>query len=287
VVLLQLEAEGKLSIHDKLGTWLPQYKAWRNVTIAQLLSMTSGIPSYDEQLAFAKTLESAPETAFTAERLVAYSAGRPLGPAAYHYSNTNYILAQMVIERVTHGSYFAQVNRRILKPLGMRETCFAPQSCATDTADQMPAGYFAQSGLPGLLDKPVPPLALSWAQGAGALVSSLADMTTWDRALYSGRMLPAAQQRELETLVSVTTGRPIPAVTLADPQGYGLGIAQRIDPVTGAVWAYMGGTLGFRVLHAYFPRTGMIIALAVNSVVDQNTLPDFVDTLYQTISAAN
>src|SRR6476469_5367245 len=126
VVLLQLEAEGRLSIHDRLGTWLPRYPAWRDVTIAQLLSMTSGIPDYSEQDAFGAAFLSDPTATFTADRLVSSVTGLPLGPATYAYSNTNYILAQMIIERVTHDSYAAQLSRRVLVPLGMRDTCLPP-----------------------------------------------------------------------------------------------------------------------------------------------------------------
>ena len=190
VVLLQLEAEGRLSIHDKLGAWLPQYPAWRDVTIAQLLSMTSGIPDYAGQDAFGEV----------------FVAGPPLGPATYAYSNTNYILTQMIIERATHDSYAAQLSRRILRPLGMRDTCLPP-ACPPGTATRMPPGYFGFSDLPGWLGKPAPPLALSWAQGADGLVGSLWDFTTWATALYGGRLMPPAQQRELRSLVSMTTGR--------------------------------------------------------------------------------
>ena len=80
------------------------------------------------------------------------------------------------------------------------------------------------------MGKAMPPLDLTWAQAAGGIVSSLADMTTWDRDLYQGRLLPARQQRQLEDLVSQTTGKPILRTTLADPLGYGLGVAQGISP---------------------------------------------------------
>lgn len=287
VVLLQLEAEKKLSIHDTVGKWLPRYPAWRDVTIEQLLSMTSGIADYTEQPTFTTAIQANPAVTFTTAGMLASVANLPLGPTTWTYSNTNYLLAQLIIERAAHDSYFDQVNTRILAPLHLRDTCFAPETCPAHIASRLPSGYSMQAGLPALLGEPVPPLALSWAQGAGGLVSSLRDMTTWDRALYSERELPTAQQHELESLVSATTSKPITTVTAGDPVGFGLGVAQRTDPVTGVTWAYEGGSLGFRVLHVYFPRTGLLIAIAVNSEVDADTLPALADTVYQTLSASH
>ena len=285
VVLLQLEAEGRLSIRDRLGAWLPQYPAWRDVTITQLLSMTSGIPDYLEQDTFGDVFLADPKATFTPERLVSFVTGLPTGPPTFHYSNTNYLLAQMIIERATHDSYGSQLSHRILKPLGLHDSCLPP-ACPPGTAGRMPAGYVGTSGLPTWLGKPVPPLALSWAQGAGGLVSSLPDLGTWASALYEGRLLPRAQQRELRSLVSMTTGAPITTVTPEDPLGFGLGVAQRIDSGTGEpVWAYRGETFGFQVVHEYLPRTGMIITLAVNSSVDEDTMSGLADTVHHTLSA--
>lgn len=279
VVLLQLEAEKRLSINDRLGEWLPQYPAWRDVTIKQLLSMTSGIADYTSSDAFAEQIQADLGTTFTPPEMLSWVKDVPLGPATYAYSNTNYLLAQLIVERASHDSYFHQVQKRILGPLGLHDTCFAPETCPGRVAGRMPAGYSV------VLDRPVPPLAVSWGQGAGGLVSTLEDLTAWDRALYGGRELPAAQQRELESLISITTSKPIPAVTPADPFGYGLGVAQRTDPVTGVSWSYEGATLGFRVAHMYFPSTGLLLAIAVNSAVDTDTLPELADSLYQTLTA--
>ena len=88
VILLQLEAEGKLSINDPIGTWLPQYPAWRHITIRQLLDMTSRIPNYTSQPAFAAALAANPSARFTTAQLVSYVAGLPLGPKGWHYTNT-------------------------------------------------------------------------------------------------------------------------------------------------------------------------------------------------------
>ena len=282
VILLQLEAEGKLSINDPIGKWLPQYPAWRHVTIRQLLNMTSGIADYAFEPGFVAAIAANPSTSFSAARLVSYAVGVPLAKG-WVYSDTNYILAQMIIERVTHDSYAEQLTSRIIRPLGLRDMCDAPYTCPPADAARMPTGYFYMPGAPPLLGKPMPSLALTWAQGAGGIVSSLRDMTTWDRALYQGRELPPRQQRQLESLVSQATGKPVRT------DGFGLGVFQITTPSTGTAWYYEGGTLGYRVVHFYFPRSGIIIALAVNSATDPNTNDDLQPTaiaVYQTLLKA-
>ncbi len=287
VIILQLEAEHKLSISDPLGKWLPQYPAWRHITIRQLLDMTSRIPDYLFQPAFDTTFAANPATRFTAARLVSYVAGLPLGPAGWHYTNTDYILAQMIIEKVTHRTYASQLTTRIINPLRLRTTCLAPYTCPRSDAARMPAGYFyIAGGPPTLLGKPMPRLALTWAQATGGIVSSLADMTTWDRALYQGRLLPPRQQRQLESLVSETTGKPIRRTTAADPSGYGLGVQQVFNPQTGTFWAYEGQAFGARVIQYFFPRTGLLIAVAANSSASNDHLADLAGAVYQTLQKA-
>jgi D-alanyl-D-alanine carboxypeptidase len=287
VVLLRLEAEGKLSISDPIGKWLPQYPAWRHITIRQLLDMTSRIPDYLYQPAFQAAFAANPRTRFTASRLVSYVAGLPLGPKGWNYTNTDYILAQMIIERVTHDSYAGQLTRRIITPLRLRTTCLAPYTCPPSDAARMPAGYFfIAGGPPSLIGKAMPPLALTWAQGAGGIVSSLADMTTWDRDLYQGQVLPARQQHQLKSLVSQATGKPIRRTTLADPGGYGLGIFQLTIRQTGTVWYYEGQAFGARVLYFYFPHSGIIIALAANSSTFNDDLQATAISVYQTLQKA-
>jgi len=145
VILLQLEAEGKLSIDDPIGTWLPQYPAWRHITIRQLLDMTSRIPNYTSEPTFAAALAANPSARFTTAQLVSYVAGLPLGPKGWHYTNTDYILAQMIIEKVTHDSYASQLTQRIIDPLRLRSTCLAPDTCPPSDATRMPAGYLTRA----------------------------------------------------------------------------------------------------------------------------------------------
>jgi D-alanyl-D-alanine carboxypeptidase len=287
VIMLQLEAEGKLSISDPIGKWLPQYPAWRHITIRQLLDMTSRIPDYIYQPAFIAAFAANQRTRFTASRLVSYAAGLPLGPAGWHYTNTDYILAQMIIQKVTRDSYADQLTRRIITPLRLRTTCLAPYTCPASDAGRMPTGYFDIAGAPpSLIGKAMPPLALTWAQATGGIVSSLADLTTWDRALYTGRLLPPRQQHQLESLVSEATGKPIGRTTAADPTGFGLGVQQVFNRQTGTFWAYEGQAFGARVIHYYFPRTGLLIAVAANSSTDNDDLSDLAGAVYQTLMTA-
>jgi D-alanyl-D-alanine carboxypeptidase len=288
VIVLQLEAEGKLSINDPIGKWLPQYPAWRHVTIRQLLNMTSGIADYALQPAFAAAIAANPGTRFSEARLVSYAVGVPLGPAGWNYSDTNYILAQMIIEKAAHRSYAEQLTSRIIRPLGLRDMCYAPYTCPAADAARMVTGYFYMPGAPSLLGKPMPKLGLTWAQAAGGIVSSLQDLTIWERALYGGRELPPRQQRQLESMVSQVTGKPISKTTPADP-GFALGIFQITTAATGTAWYYEGGTLGYRVVHFYFPRSGIIIAVATNSSTALGTSDDLQATaiaVYQTLEKA-
>jgi D-alanyl-D-alanine carboxypeptidase len=248
--------------------------------------MTSGIPDYTGEPAFATALAADPNATFTTGQLVSYVAGLPAGPAVYAYSNTNYILAQMIIERATHDTYARQLSQRIIVPLGLWDTCYAPYTCPPGTAQRMATGYFANASVPALFGTPMPALSLTWAQGAGAIVASLADMTSWERALYTGRLLPPRQQHELESLVSTTTSQPIPRTTLSDPIGYGLGVGQATTVQTGTVWTYEGQTLGFRAVHIYDPKTGVIVVVAVNSAVGsgQDDLSNLAVQVLQTVN---
>jgi D-alanyl-D-alanine carboxypeptidase len=283
VILLQLEAEGRLSINDTLAEWLPQYPEWGSITIKSLLDMTSGIPDYSDQPAFLEGVEANLNTVYTAPQLMAYAYGLPLGTDAYAYTNSDYILAQMIIERATHDSYADQLTRRIIVPLHLTDTCLAPETCRPSTAADMAAEYYYGNGDSPFAGTAVPPLNVSFAQGAGGIVSSLPDEATWSRALYRGLLLPPRQQRELESLISTTTSRPIGTTTLGDPEGYGLGVAQITTPETGTVWYYEGGTFGARVLHLYDPATGVFIVVAVNSDAGPDNLLSLAVAVFLTL----
>ncbi len=285
VLLLQLEAEHRLSIDDTLGTWLPQYPQWGDVTIRRLLDMTSGIATYDDQPAWYADYAADPHTYFSPERLVGYVLGAP-ATSGYSYSNTNYVLAEMVIERVTGTSYQDQLYSRIIDPLCLRDLHYRPDVYPASVTSREPAGYLFNDQFPlPQLGQDVSRDTLSWARAAGGILSTTSDMTRWERALYGGRLLPSQQQAELESLVSTTTGQPIARTSATDPQGFGLGVAQLTDEELGTFWFYEGETLGFRALHAYFPDSGVIIAIALNSATADDESATLVKTVYDTLRA--
>src|SRR4051812_37446463 len=269
VLLLQLEAEHRLSIDDTLGTWLPQYPQWGDVTIRRLLNMTSGIATYDDEPAWYADYAADPHTDFSPERLVGYVLDAP-ATSGYSYSNTNYVLAEMIIERVTGDSYQDQLYRRIIEPLGLCDLHYRPDVYPAWVTDREPAGYFFNHDFPltQLLGRDSSRDTLSWARSAGAIISTTSDMTRWERALYGGRLLPPQQQAELESLVSLTTSEPIASTSATDPRGFGLGIAQVTAPELGTFWFYEGETLAFRAVHIYLPDSGVGIAFALNSAVE-------------------
>jgi D-alanyl-D-alanine carboxypeptidase len=116
------------------------------------------------------------------------------------------------------------------------------------------------------------------------MLSTTADMTTWARLLYGGWLVPPQQMAELTSLVSTTTGEPIEATSPDDPSGFGLGVAQLTDAL-GTFWFYEGQTFGFRFLHAYFPESGLIVAMGLNSSPDEDRIGDLATAVYDTLVA--
>jgi D-alanyl-D-alanine carboxypeptidase len=264
--MLQLEAQHKLSIDDTLGKWLPQYPAWSGVTIKQLLNMTSGIPDDTYSLNRWNAVAAAPKGKFSASQLVSWAAGLP-ATHGYSYSNTNYTLAQMIIQRASHGSYPRRLRTEIAD-LGLPNTFYSATDYGRAITARMPAGYWFIPALPMMasqLGQDQSRLTVSWAQGAGAMVSSL------------------QQQRELTSLVSTTTGQPIKITTLSDNDGYGLGVGQVTSKALGTLWYYEGETDGYRVVNIYAPRSGTAIVIGVNSASLTDNTAALATSIYQTL----
>jgi D-alanyl-D-alanine carboxypeptidase len=251
--------------------------------------MTSGIATYDDEPAWYADYAADPHTDFSPQRLVGYVLDAP-ATSGYSYSNTNYVLAEMIIERVTGHSYQDQLYRRIIEPLHLRDLHYRPDVYPTSVTDREPAGYYYNHVFPllQLLGRDSSRDTLSWARAAGAIIGTTSDLTHWERALYGGRLLPPQQQSELESLISTTTAQPIDSTSATDPRGFGLGIAQLTDPRLGTFWFYEGEGLAFRVVHAYFPDSGLILTVGLNSATESanDQIAALTKTVYDTLGAA-
>jgi D-alanyl-D-alanine carboxypeptidase len=246
-VLLQLEAEGRLSLDDTVEKWLPGVVRGhghdgRRITVRRLLNHTSGIFNYTADEDFARTyflkdgfFEHRYDTK-TPEQLVAIAmTHKPLfAPgASWSYSNTNYVLAGMVIEKATGHSYASEIRRRIIEPLGLRATSVP----GTRTTLPRPSGR-AYSKLARTTTGPtydVTELNPSLASSAGEMISDSADLNRFYTALLGGRLLPSRQLKEMKTTVKADG---IPGAR------YGLGLIDRELGCGVHVWGHDGGIHG-------------------------------------------
>jgi D-alanyl-D-alanine carboxypeptidase len=292
VAVLQLEAQGRLSIDAPIGRYLPQYPAYSKLTLRQLLSMTSGLESYDNTPEWERIMAQRPMANVSADtwiRLVYPKIKYPPG-SRYYYSNTGYLLAQEIVAARSPSKSFDAEIARVIKNAGLRNTFYSPTFYPAAVARRVVAGYY-ENDEPGLQKRrgaDVSGWSLSWAQGAGSMVSTPQDLTKWARVLYQSRtLLPPAQRRELFALVSTKTGKPLTQPTANDPSGFGLGVAQRYDPKLGTFWFYQGETLGFRAAHLYFPKSDLVVSVFANSrpVEAQSHLPQLFKTIDATIAA--
>lgn len=296
VILLQLESDPKyhFDINDKLSKYLPQYPKWGNVTIKQLLNMTSGIPSYTRTKQFAKRYLNNPFQEMLPEELIKYVYNQPRLKNGFHYSNTNYILAGMVISKLTGHSIQEEVQQRFIGKNSafshnLSNTYYISHLSTALLSKQIIHGFYNKHGnLPRNLD--VTYHTLSWAGASGALVSSTEDVVHWVQALFTSHLLSTKQFQELTSLVSVKTGKSIKMPT-QNEAGFGLGIGLSYDPdyPDDLVYSYEGETLGYRAFYIHVPTKDITIAIAVNSAVedDNNHLLLLMKKAYRLTREAN
>jgi D-alanyl-D-alanine carboxypeptidase len=275
VLILQLQTQQKLSLDDPLGKWLPQYSQWSKVTIRQLLNMTSGIPNYSADPAFEKQMEANLNYSWSDEELLTYA--HPEKPIKmdeknlFSYSNSNYILAAMIIEKVTNDNFAHQVEQ-LFKQGNLNNSFYLAGAKAAATKKQISSrlthGYFYDESTKKLID--TFDGNLSWAAAAGAIVANTEDVTRWVQLLYRGTLIEARFREDsladMETIVSMKTGHPIPAVSETDPAGFGLGVGAYYDKASKQkFWVYQGSTLGFRFMYIWNPCNDITTVAALNS----------------------
>ncbi|WP_370944105.1 serine hydrolase domain-containing protein [Amycolatopsis sp. cg5] len=263
-VLLQLVAQGRVSLDDSVEKWLPNlvqgngYDGNR-ITIRNLLQHTSGIYDYPH----AVELEMATEAGFrkhrfkrlAPEKVVELSVAHPpvFAPGSkWEYSNVNYIIAGMIIEKVTGRSWRSEVRERIIAPLGLRNTTLPGDS------PFLPWPHAEGYTLTGTGAFRSTEVSLGWGGPAAEIVSTTKDLGKFWRALLGGKLLPPAQLAEMKT-----------TVPLGPNDAYGLGVIRHVTSCGVVTWFHNGGTPGFVTGGAVTDdgRTSVIVSLSNDGVI--------------------
>jgi D-alanyl-D-alanine carboxypeptidase len=275
-VMLQLEAEGKLSLNDTVERWLPGVvqgngNHGEHITLRNLLQHTSGIfdytadPGFDETIITPTAFYQNRFNTYTPQQLVsiALSHAPDFAPGArWEYSNTNYIIAGMVIKAVTSKTWDVEVKNRIITPLGLTET--TEPGTNPNLPVPFPRGYelFDTSGT--LYDTTLH--NMSWGGSAGSLISTPKDVNTFFKALVRGNLLPPAQLAEMKTTVPM--GKDYEEFWPG--AAYGLGVMRINLPCGGTYWSHGGDVFGYNNTNGVTPdgdRSAMV-ASSTNTIAD-------------------
>ncbi|MGA5797922.1 serine hydrolase domain-containing protein [Streptomyces cellulosae] len=244
-VLLQLEAEGRLSLDDTVDSWLPGLVTGNGhdgtrITLRQLLNHTSGIFNYTADEDFGRTyflkdgfLRHRYDTLGPEELVrVAMSHEPDFAPGAgWNYSNTNYVLAGMVIEKATGRPYGEEIRRRVITPLHLTGTSVPGTRTGVPGPSSRAYGKLTEDGSGPVHD--VTRLNPSMASSAGEMISDSQDLNRFYRALLTGRLLPRKQLEKMTDTVAVN-----------DRNGYGLGLMSTELSCGVTVWGHGGGIHG-------------------------------------------
>ncbi|MFJ8081160.1 serine hydrolase domain-containing protein [Streptomyces sp. NPDC096205] len=246
-VLLQLEAEGRLSLDDSVDKWLPGLVRGHGhdgtkITVRQLLNHTSGVHDYTSDSDFVRSYflkdgffrhryDSLPPAGLVA---IAMKHRPDFAPGTdWSYSNTNYVLAGMVIEQVTGRPYGTEIRDRIIGPLHLRATSVPGTRVTVTRPSSRAYGKLAEEPTGPTYD--VTELNPSLASSAGEMISDSADLGRFYRALLGGRLLPPTQLKAMKTTVKAGD---IPGAR------YGLGLIDRELGCGVHVWGHGGGIHG-------------------------------------------
>lgn len=269
-MIMKLVAEHKLSTNDKLGQFFPQYPRWKNITVAQLMHHTSGVFNYIDAKDFWVKLKKHPQTQFTLKQLadLAYQYPDPFKAGhSYAYTNTDYILLGMIIEKVTKLKATEAYGRYLFKPYRLNETYYAGNRYPKGVYARMAHGY-DNEGTFGY-NKDITDYSLSFASTAGALVSTPGDVTQFLRKLFNGDIVPPHILKQMQTVVTAKnkTIHHVKNYLRQHPvgkqgwlqvgQGYGFGLVYFKD--AGFTWMHTGGVDGYQSFYGVNACNGMIV----------------------------
>ncbi|MBV9344431.1 MAG: beta-lactamase family protein [Gammaproteobacteria bacterium] len=254
-LILQLQEAGQLHVDDPAVLYLPQYSLSAGITLRMLLNHTSGLPDFTNFPAFQDWYVNGVAEATVLEAIGAAPLDHPPG-TAWEYSNSNYFVLGVIIEKVTGQSYALNVQQRILAPLGL--------ASITYRLPQVPPGAVGYTDSGGSV-VPIRMADRSALFAAGALSADVKDLLGWDHALYSGAVVSQASFGQMVT--------PAP-IGMGGGSFYGFGLV--LDNFAGRPRAWHNGFInGFLAYNEVFLDDGLSLALLTNGdFIDQQALGD-------------
>lgn len=244
--VLLLAEDGKLSLDDPVARWFPALTRSGDVTLRQLLSMTSGYQDYWPQ----DYVYTAMRGTATATGIATSWAGKALDfepGSAWQYSNTNYVIAGAIVERVAGVPFMDFLRHRIFTPLGMNVADF--DSGALDSRD---AGAWLRHGLGPL--RPAPKEGRGWLFAAGQLAMTAHDLAIWNIATIERTAMSAASYREQQTATRLSAGTAT---------GYGLGINASMEDGRRRL-SHGGAVSGYTTTNIVYPDDRVAITVFTN-----------------------
>ena len=278
-VALQLMAEGKIALDDPISKWLGR-EPWftrlahaDRITVRHVMTHTSGLVRYELNPKFIADLTANPDKVWTGQDRLAYlfDAQPPFEPGAgWEYSDTNYIVLGMIIERAGGASYYEQLRTRILDPLGLKDTIPVESRIVPGLVQGYAGARNPFGGTDEVIHdgKFVVNPQFEWT--GGGLAVTAADLARWGKLLYEGKVLDGPRMAAL-------IDSAVPA-RLGPETKYGLGVIIRPTP-HGVAHGHSGFMPGYMTELMYFPEMKTAIAVQVNSSAPRSTgrpLPQFV-----------
>lgn len=267
---LQLIKEGKIGLDDRIEKylgrepWFSRLPNAKDITVRQLMNHSSGLVRYEFKEQFTKDLTANPEKVWKPAELVAYLLDeKPPFEAGkgWDYSDTNYIVLGMIIEKVTGRQFYDEVNRRLLKPLKLTDTI--PQD--GPRLKGVVQGYAGANNPFGGTDAMIVngkfAINPQFEWTGGGYASTAQDLARWAKMIYEGKAFSP------ELLPHVLEG--VPAPMLGRETRYGLGVIIRKTTV-GTSYGHSGFFPGYMTDMMYFPEHEVAIAVQVNTSVGRN-----------------
>jgi CubicO group peptidase (beta-lactamase class C family) len=245
--ILLLQEQGKLSLDDRVAKFIPDLTRANEVTIRQLLSHTSGYQDYwPQDYVMPMMLEPV-----TAQKILDLWARKPLDfdpGTKWQYSNTNYVIAGVIVEKAAQMPLLQFLRERVFTPLDMKSVANIDQEKLGETD---PVGYLRYALGP---PRPAPKEGKGWLFAAGELAMQARDLAKWDISMIDQKVMKPASYRELETEVLLKNGLGTQ---------YGLGV----DVVSEAghrALSHGGEVSGFTAENIVFPEERVAVAVLTN-----------------------